>query len=94
MKAYLLERIERRKLHHSNTQLLPPETHRIVGWTDLSIYVGYNREKINKWIKLEGFPKGKHHYRQKTDANNHRQNVWRRVAVWDKRDIGDWFARR
>lgn len=101
MKTYLKKRIERRQFHQENVQLMPPETHRITGWDELVKYLGWQKEKINRWMKLEGFPKPVHHYRQKSDHSGNRpgdplvrQNVWRRVSVWDKRDIGDWLARR
>lgn len=90
LKTLEIKRAWRRFEHEENLKNLPDLTHRITGWDQLVSYTGVNREKLNRLVKLYGFPAPRFVYRQKADATRHRANTWRKTAVWDKREIGDW----
>lgn len=90
LKANQIKRLWRAAEHEENLKNLPDLTHRITGWDQLVQYTGVNREKLNRLIKMHGFPKPRFIYRQKADQTRHQAITWRRTAVWDKREIGDW----
>lgn len=94
MKNYEKERVKRRELHAANLLLLPPECYRITGWRELVEYTDTCIEMVRRLIKMEGFPGPVFIYRQKTDETKRRENVWRRVAMWDKREVSDWLKQK
>lgn len=94
LKSNQIKGLWRAYQHEENLKNLPAETHRVTGWAELVKHTGYNRELLGRWIKMQGFPPPEFHYRQKTDITKRRENVWRRVAMWDKRKVGDWFKGR
>lgn len=94
LKSNQIQRLWRAAEHEENLKNLPDLTHRITGWDQLVAYTGVNREKLNRLVKMYGFPPPRFVYRQKADATRHRSNTWRRTAVWDKRVVGDWVKQR
>lgn len=84
----VMEREENLERHtHNEKYAIIPQTHRVEGWDDLVVFTGHSREHLQKWIKLEGLPAPRRNW-VKTGT----RGVWRKRPIWDKREIGDWFA--
>lgn len=91
MKAQILKRIEKRREHFLNLQHLPDPEYRLTGWLGLTKFTGYSREIQLRWIALDAFPKPKFYYIRIDDTTRFRKGVWRKVAIWDKREVSAWF---
>lgn len=79
---------ENRKLAYAESEkyLKIPQTHRISGWSKLAEFTGYPRDRLNRWIKLEGLAPPLYYW-----VKTENKQVWRKLPIWDKRHIGDWF---